>query len=528
MDLVTINEELNKISKSMGVIAGLANDKLDTISKTVDLLMGSDNKAILYGNKKVENFEDIIKKCLEILNDESQIKKYVQNLRNEDKVKNESERRSDEEISDLVKARRKIISALVSKIERMGHMNTAVTKIQEQYKAEDIDSEIDNSNSELEKANEYENDKITIINNFLNEINKELELIKLINRKAELSTNITNLSNEISNLENRLKNTTLDPSVIDDLTSQKNEAEQKYQAAKDEHDAIAPKIGSNTKGKIIASIKTKINKSVMNEFLKDEIKKAIESEDPKKALDNLKNNSQDKINLNKQIIERRKNRSTELSSGRKLIKDKDDPAEKSKYSLNDNEINEQENLAEEWYEKYKNGEIDDDEEGMKIKNQIEEILNEHNKPIPTDKKKARVVAKEQRKEIREWLDSKKGKTKNPFKKAFRNVQSRIQSHSSKARESYIDEKILDDLKGRFLKTATDIKYKEVTRGARESEAETEKTWRETLLFKLDEKSDDELKEFVEAGKWGKNAREVNRAIVEKNTQQLAEDIEHGY
>lgn len=491
MTLEEINNKLEEISLNIQGLPNLTNEKIEKLAEQTERLTNADEGAIF--DKDID-FENFISSNLAELNSFDKIK-YFEELNQKDFSKVLENQK-------IAKDRFNKIKELTSKIERMGKLNTIIKETQSRYSEKNFDNVLKTEDLINTSKLEKENEKITKLSNFRDEMEDNFKILDYIEEVKKLEAENVKIKNKITDLET--KKIGLDPEFQDNIQKIINKEEKKIENNNEIIDAKNVIIAGRTADDIKRDIESKIPKDLD----KTKIQQAINEDNPREAFNKLILNSQNQILMYQNRIDKNIERREKVDIGRvereNLKKAKPIGFNPADYSLDDDEIAAID-------EEIKNG-------GDKIDELIKNATAEINAlPVPE--------GKELRNQVKEWLDNQKGKTRNPFK----NIARRIKSNSEKAQSEYIDahkkQQINEKVKNALILEKQKEKFDNMIRTKRaESKAKTntldnmENSWKSSLRVETLKLSNDELDEIIKNKEYGKIASDHYKKVADENTK----------
>lgn len=506
MKLEEINRKLEEISLNIEGLSSLTNEKIEQLAKQVTSLMTmdegvlfdvSDQISIKDGDKELD-FNDIINSNIEKLNSFKR-EEYFDELNQKDPSNIK------ENANKAIKKDGKV-KELVSAIERMGDMNTIIEEAKKRYSEKDFDRVFETEDLKNKSKIEKENEKIVLMSNFNDEIYEDFNVLDYIKEVEKLEKENLKIVNDITKLENEKNGLPKDlQDVLQKNIDKENAKIENNKKIIKDREAI---IGGRTADAVKNDMITKLPKELDNA----EVQSALKSENPREAYNNLISKSQNKILKYKNRIDKNEERREKIEIGRaerESLKKAGPSTTKLEYYVLDND--ELEAIEEE----IENG-------GDKIEQLIEKAKEKINDPaiypIPE--------GKDLRKQVKEWMDSEKGKTRNPFKNMMRMIRAGSEKAQNQYIEAYKEAQIKEEVKSKLIKEKQDEKSK-IAKVIKEKESASKmqtlndryNSWKKSLFFDVSSLSNDDMKKTKEKGEFGElTAKHYSKVADEQNKE----------
>lgn len=507
MTLEDINKKLEFISLSIEGLDSLTNEKIEELSKDVsnlqnmDVFDKSDEISFKDGDDTLD-FETIIASNIEKLNTFDS-KEYFKELNNKDFSKVV-------ENSKIAQDRENKIKELVSKIERIGKMNTIINETKNRYSEKSFDQVFETQDKVNTSRLEDENKRITIMAKYNDEIQEDLKILDYIEEVKKLEEENKKIQDKINAIESKKIGLPTDfQDVLQEEIDKENEKIINNEKTINERNTII-------NGRTADYIKIDMLGKLPAELRQPEVEAAINSDNPRDAYNKLISRSQNEILKYQNRIDKNAEMKEKVEIGREtrnnLKKAKPISYKAEDYSLDDDEL-----LAIE--EEIKNG-------GDKIDELVEKATNEINSlPIP--------AGKDLRKQAKAWLDMQNGETKNPFK----NIARRIKAYSEKTQNQYMDaykkQQINEKVKNALIDEKKIEKYnsmietkKTETKTKLQTLSNRQNSWKESLFVDLSKLSNDDLDGITKEGKYGELAAEQYKKVADKEEQEADDGFTH--
>lgn len=505
MNIEEINHKLEEISLNIEGLSALTNEKIEMLAKEVSNLT---NMEVLDNSSKINfkdgtnelNFNDIITSNLEKLRGFDR-KDYFKELYQKDpsKVSENSKIANDRDVK---------IKELISKIERMGMMNTILNETKNRYSEKNFDKVFDTEDLINTSKLEKENEKITRISNFKDEIEDDLNILDYIKEVKKIEEENKKIQDKINDIEKQKIGIDKDyQDVLQEQIDKENEKLENNKKVIDEKNAI---INGRTSDVVKLNMIAKLPK----ELDTVEVRNALNSENPREAYNNLITKSQNEILKYQNRIDKNSERKEKVEIGREtresLRKSKPIQFKPEDYSLDEDELSAID-------EEIKNG-------GDKIDELIKNATDEINAlPIPE--------GKELKRNVKEWLDNQIGKTRNPFK----NIARRIKANSEKTKSQYIDahkkSQINEKVKNALILEKQKEKFNDMVETKKKegiSKMQTlhnrQNSWKESLFVDLSKLSNDDMDNIIKDGKYGELANEQYKKVADKEEKEADDEF----
>lgn len=509
--------ELKSIIEQIKGLEKLKDEQIGDLSKRVDKLINIDDGEIFtldglsIGAAETLDFNEIVTSNVAKL-EEFKYDEYYEEL---DKKLGKS--KSSDEIEKMALERKAKIDELISKINRMGKLNTVIKEMSERSKKFDIHERLEEKDNETDALYKIEEEKRVALLKFRNDVTVKacISQLNALKNKVKIEEENKEIDDKIAEEEakrDKVKDTKLKEihqRKINNLKKQKEENNKKL-------DELDKEINGKTEAEIIEEMKSRIPDNLD----KDAIEKAISGGNPEQGLEDINQgilsqmhvyqNRKSKNSERREQINVGKTERTARTTRTPLVYNADD------YSLTDDELADIDGLIE----------ADGDEIKVireAVKGDME--ANPDRYPIPT--------GKDLKKQVREWLDEKEGKTRNPFKILDRMRRVRFGDAEAQYKEALKSEQIKEEIRARLIDGKKRAKFDEKREKARtESEAKTATLDKIENAFKLSIRKaalafkDDELSELVKTGDYGRKTSEVLDTVLEDRAKEDDDEFIH--
>lgn len=499
MEMLKAINELRIVNAQIQKLETLKDEDITELSKKIDSAINFKDGEIFTVDSGIMNFEEMVTSSLSKLQKFGNGVEYYVEL--DEKF---GATKPADEIEKMALDRKAKIDELISKVERIGNINTVIRELNKRAKDFNIEERLGNKEKEIDDLIEIEENKIKAFAQFENDgiVKKCIAQLTALREKAKIEKENEEIGDQIT-AETAKRDSVSDTfkahhqSIIDSLEAKITKNNEKI-------NELDKKINGRTEDEIIDEIKSR----VPDNLDKDAIEQAIREGDPKKGLSDVKKGISNQLNLYQNRKTKNSERREQISVGKEertargtrtpLTYNADD------YSLTDEEKADIENLLR------NNG-----EEIKAMREDIKSDMEAHpdKYPVPT--------GEDLHKQVREWLDKKEGKTRNPFKLLSRMRRVRSGNTQKQYIESLKTEKIDAEVRARLI---DDKKREKFT--TKKDEAESASSAKTATLdrienaFKLGIRKaalrfdNDQLSRTVSEGNYGLRASEVLDTVLE--------------
>lgn len=522
MTLEEINGKLDELNREI-VFAYRAYDSkgISNVTKALDAFIRNDNGEVLEakdeeGKSLIDKFVEHEKKVFEKFDYKGWIK---------EQAKKDNLKIGTDEYKEVVSRADKIVD-LIKKIKDIGKINTIIEEVSNRYQENELEDfrkvrdgrDEDNAQNILTMYSALDN-YISFSSGDLNNIEK---YDKEENEYNDIMAQINDINDEISSIQNELNEIAKIPEK--DRTTEENTHFDMYTEMLNEKNTKLAELNKSAIAKkdIIDKTDISVFKSnlengipdVLSTEVKESVRNAIASENPRDALNDIKDNLLNEYSKYNNRITKRQNNRSALKSAKDVRSTK--PVKKSydanDYTLSDDELEKVDLVADEFI-KDPNYELTS---LPGLTDEIKQIIEDHNKsrnlPASTDKKIKREAKKKEEEEIMEWL-----KDKDDIKGPLKGLRRRIQARSDKTKDAYNDEKLKKAIKEKIEDTIKRSRYdkdKAKMDDATETVDHQKKNFKEALRAKVLGMDDEAIKALMESREYGKMARNVYGKILD--------------
>lgn len=510
MSITEAIAELKAIVEDIKGLEKLKDEQIVDLSKRVDKVINVNDGEIftLDGSNISEteklDFNEIVTSNVAKL-EEFKYDEYYEEL---DKKLGKS--KSSDEIEKMALERKAKIDELISKINRMGKLNTVIKEMSERSKKFDIHERLEEKDNETDALYKIEQEKRVALLKFRNDVTVKacISQLNALKNKVKIEEENKEIDDKIAEEEakrDKVKDTKIKEihqRKINKLKEQKEENNKKL-------DELDKEINGKTEAEIIEEMKSRIPDNLD----KDAIEKAISGGNPEQGLEDINQGilSQMHVYQNRKLKNSERREQINVGKAERTARTTRTPLEYNAddYSLTDEELAEIDRQIEE------NG---DHIKAMReaVKGDMEAHPDKY--PIP--------VGKDLNKQVREWLDTKEGKTRNPFKLLNRMRKVRFGNAEEQYKESLRNEQINEEVKARLIEAKKKTKFDEKIAGVeKESLDKTATLDKIENAFKLSIRKaalgldNDKLSELLQTGNYGMKASEVLDTVLEDRAKE---------